>query len=135
MEGVGEVVRKLEVELGVLEGKVVEMGQVGIRGPRALGGRDVAQGQAGQGGQVNGHLPGQSGQGQQTTGQAATGQTTGFRGIRAVSLPPILPDHNAVEESPPLPEPMQIEKPKLIEEPRRMDRDLGSGLPQYQPYW
>ena len=129
MEVVGEVARKLEMELQVLEGKVVEMAAVGIRGPTGLGGRGSGQGQ-GQGGQVNGYQQGKSGQEMQGTGQGV-----GSRGIRAVSLPPILPDHNALEESPAVPEPMQIEKPKLIEEHRRTDRELGSGLPQYQPYW
>jgi hypothetical protein len=125
-EVVGEVAHKLAMELAVLHGKVVENGTV-FRAPRdfeisseSLGGKEASNG-VGQG-QIM-----QQQQGQQTS------QGGGQRGVRAMSLPPVLPDHNSVEES--HLEPMQIEKPKQLDDSRRMDRDLGGGLPQYQPYW
>ena len=125
-EVVEEVARKLAGELGVLHSKVVESSNAGFRPPRwfALpesGGREV-NGYGGQNGQIQ--------QGQQTS------QKTSERGTRAVSLPPVMPDHNSVQESPPEENMQQVEKQKQqVDETRRMDRELGGGQPQYQPYW
>ena len=122
-DAVEAVARKLALELGVLHGKVVESGNAVFRPPRSVTTGETT------GKEVNGHRQnGQSQMGQQTP------QGIPQRGIRAVSLPPMLPDHNAVEGSQ-QPEPMQVEKPKHVDESKRMDRELGGGQPQYQPYW
>jgi len=127
----GEVARKLAAELAVLHGKVVESAAVfrapkefeGERGPREAGGTSNGL----DGGQ--GQMTPQPGGGQNQPGG-------GQRGIRAVSLPPVLPDHNLVVEENHTEPMMQVEKPKQVpDDTRRTDRDPGGGLPQYQPYW
>ena len=120
---VGEVARKLAAELAVLHGKVVESAAV-FRAPKEFEGERGAR-------EVGGTSNGLDGQGQMTH-QPGGGQ----RGIRAVSLPPVLPDHNLVVEENHTEPMMQVEKPKQVpDDTRRTDRDPGGGLPQYQPYW
>ena len=117
----GEVARKLAAELAVLHGKVVESAAV-FRAPKEFEGERARE--------TGGTSNGLDGQGQMNH-QPGGGQ----RGIRAVSLPPVLPDHNLVEENHTEPM-MQVEKPKQVpDDSRRTNRDPGGGLPQYQPYW
>lgn len=127
-EVVDEVARKLASELGVLHSKVVESSNAGFRPPRWFVSEATGK-------EVNGH--GQNGQSQMAAQQGQhTPQKAMERGARAVSLPPVLPDHNLVEEVQPEKPIQQVEKPKQqVDESRRMDRELGGGQPQYQPYW